>query len=74
MNKKTDQKLVRAIKSGLLSASIIMLLVAIKLLLSYFVPGLKTTGELVLSGLLLLIYTIKIFILYARVKRELTFE
>ncbi|MBC8184773.1 hypothetical protein H8E88_27075 [candidate division KSB1 bacterium] len=74
MNSISDQKLAKAIKTGLLGAGIIMLLVSIKLLLSYFVPGLKTSGELILSGILLLIYTIKTLTLYSRVKREMSFE
>ena len=57
MNNFSDQKLAKAIQTGLLGAGIIMFLVSIKLLLSYFVPGLKTQGELILSGALLLIYT-----------------
>jgi len=74
MDKILDQKLVQAIKTGLLGAGIIMLLVSIKLLLSYFLPGLKTSGELILSGILLLIYTIKTLSLYSKVKREMSFE
>ncbi len=71
MNNISDQGLLKAIKNGLFGAGIIMLLVSIKLLLSYFVPGLKTSGELVLSGILLLVYTIKTLSLYGRIKREL---
>ena len=74
MEKILDQKLTKAIKTGLLGAGIIMFLVSIKLLISYFVPGLKTSGELVLSGILLFIYTIKTLSLYSRVKREMNFE
>ena len=74
MNNVLDQKLAKEMKTGLLGAGIIMFLVSIKLLLSYFVPGLKTSGELILSGALLLIYTIKTFSLYIKVKQEMSFE
>jgi len=68
MHRTTEQKNAHKIKNGLLGAGIIMLLVSIKLLLSYFVPGLQTSGELILSGALLLIYSIKTFSLYSMVK------
>jgi len=71
MNTISEQTLLQSIKTGLLGADIILFLVSIKLLLSYFVPGLKTSGELVLSGILLFIYTIKTLSLYGRVKREM---
>ncbi len=48
-------------KKQLFWIGIVTLLVGIKLLLSYFIPGLKTTGELVLSGVLLLVCTGSIF-------------
>jgi hypothetical protein len=47
---------------------VVTLLVGLKLVLSYVVPGLKTPGELVLSGGLLLIYTVRIFHLRTAVK------
>ena len=46
------------------------LLTSLKLLLSYFVPGLKTSGELVISGILLLACAWQIFDIYALVKLE----
>ena len=73
MKTNTEFKLIAEIKKGLLSTGIIMMLVAIKLLLSFFLPGLKTPGELVLSGFLLLVYTIKSFVLYSKVKQEMNF-
>ena len=56
---ETKEKTSKMAKA-LLWAGIIMLLVGVKLLLSYFFPGLRTPGELALSGGLLLIYTVKI--------------
>ena len=73
MKTNTEFKLIAEIKKGLLSTGIIMMLVAIKLLLSFFLPGLKKPGELVLSGFLLLVYTIKSFVLYSKVKQEMNF-
>jgi len=47
-------------ESVLFWAAIVMGLVALKLMLSFFVPGLKTPGELLLSALLLLIYAYRL--------------
>jgi hypothetical protein len=74
MEMESTEKLIETIKSGLLGASIIMLLVSVKLLLSYFVPQLKTPGELLLSGILLLIYTIKTFLIYHTAKQKTKFD
>ena len=52
---------------NLLWSGVVTLLVGTKLVLSYFVPGLRTPGELVLSGGLLLIYTVRLFNLRAAV-------
>jgi hypothetical protein len=51
------------LSSNLLWIGIVTLLVGVKLVLSYFVPGLKTPGELVLSGGLLLVTTVRVFAL-----------
>ena len=48
-------------RKNLLWIGIVTLLVGIKLILSFFIPGLKTPGELVLSGILLLVCTGSIF-------------
>lgn len=56
MNKKMGN-----IDRNLLGIGIIMALVGIKLVLSFFFEGLKTPGELLLSGGLLLIYSFKTF-------------
>ena len=74
MNNGSDQNLAKKLQTGLLGAGIVMLLVSIKLLLSYFMPGLKTSGELMLSGILLLIYMIKTFSLYYKMKQRTVFE
>ena len=49
---------------------IAILLVAIKLIVSYFVPGLKSAGELILSGILLLACTVRIFALHIKLKQS----
>ena len=51
----------RSLSKNLLWIGVVTLLVGIKLILSFFVPGLKTPGELVLSGVLLLVCTVNIF-------------
>lgn len=53
-------------KKNLFWIGIVTLLVGIKLILSFFIPGLKTPGELVLSGALLLVCTMSIFNLRSR--------
>ena len=60
----------RSISRTLLWTGIIMLLVGAKLLLSYIIPGLRTPGELLLSGILLLIYTVRIFAFRAGLERR----
>jgi hypothetical protein len=59
-----------SMKRDLLWTGIVTLFVGVKLILSYFVPALKTRGELLLSGGLLLLYTIRIFNLRSRLGRE----
>jgi hypothetical protein len=61
MNSRTDSEYLRRLSKDLFWIGIVTLLVGIKLTLSFFVPGLKTQGELMLSGGLLLIYTFRIF-------------
>lgn len=51
----------RELSRNLQWIGIIMLLVGAKLLVSFFVPALKSPGELALSGGLLLVYSIKTF-------------
>jgi hypothetical protein len=48
-------------KKQLFWIGIVTLLVGLKFILSFFIPGLKTEGELVLSGILLLACTASIF-------------
>ncbi len=50
-----------SLSKNLLWIGIVNLLVGIKLILSFFVPGLKTPGELVLSGALLLVCAVNVF-------------
>jgi hypothetical protein len=57
----------RSLKKNLFWIGIVTLLVGIKLILSFFIPGLKTPGELVLSGILLLVCTVNIFTLRSKV-------
>lgn len=60
----------RSLSRNLLWTGIIMSLVGAKLLLSYIVPGLRTPGELLLSGILLLVYTVRIFALRAGLEKR----
>ena len=48
-------------KKQLFWIGIVTLLVGLKLIFSFFIPGLKTQGELILSGVLLLVCTGSIF-------------
>lgn len=50
----------------LMLIGVVILLVGAKLMLSYWVPGLKTSGELFLSSGLLLITAVSVFRLRAR--------
>jgi hypothetical protein len=61
MNDRPGDDLKRSMRRDLLWIGIVTLLVGVKLVLSYFFPALKTRGELLLSGGLLLVYTIRIF-------------
>jgi protein-S-isoprenylcysteine O-methyltransferase Ste14 len=57
---ETEEKTPKMAKA-LLWAGIVTLLVGLKLIFSYIVPGLKTPGELLLSGGLLLVCTVQLF-------------
>ena len=57
-----------SIKKRLMEIGIITLIISVKLLLSSLIPQLKTPGELVWTGLILLIYTGKIFYTYNKIK------
>jgi len=67
MSENTFHILAKRIEKHLFWFGIVNLLVGIKLIASFFWPGLKTPGELVLSGGLLLIYTVKIWSLRSEV-------
>jgi hypothetical protein len=58
------------IRKNLFWFGVINLLVGLKLILSYIFPGLKTPGELMLSGLLLIIYAIKIWLIRLKLDKE----
>ncbi len=53
----------------MLWTGIVSLLVGVKLILSYAAPGLRTPGELIWSGALLLIYAARILSLRAEFDR-----
>ena len=67
MNETKNMKSNRSLKKNLFWIGIVTLLVGIKLILSFFIPGLKTPGELVLSGALLIVCTINIFSLRLKI-------
>ncbi len=66
MKNMTDNKNADSFSKNLLWIGVVTLLVGIKLILSYFISGLKTPGELILSGILLLICTVNIFSLRSK--------
>ena len=68
MDQNNAAKLMKEIKNTLVGIILISLLVGLKLILSYFVPGLKTPGELVWTGAILLIYTLKTYFTYKKIK------
>ncbi len=55
------------LKKNLFWLGIVTLLVGLKLVLSFFIPGLKTSGELILSGIMLLACTVNIFTLRSKI-------
>lgn len=67
MDGKSFPVLAKHIRKHLLWFGIISMLVGIKLVASFIWPGLKTPGELVLSGGLLLIYSAKIWSLRSQI-------
>ena len=56
-----DQTAIQFIRKNLMWIGCITGLIGVKLMLSFLFPGLRTPGELLLSGALLLIYTGIIF-------------
>ena len=65
---ETEEKTSKLAKA-LLWTGIATLLVGVKLLLSFVIPGLKTPGELLLSAGLLLACTAQLFSMRARVSK-----
>jgi len=74
MNGKSFPVLAKHIRTHLLWFGIISMLVGIKLVASFIWPGLKTPGELILSGGLLLIYSVKIWSLRSKVNEYIDAE
>ena len=72
MSNNSSDSLLKIIDKNLFWFGIINLIVGLKLTLSFFWPGLRTPGELLLSGALLLIYAAKIWSL--RIKINATSE
>ena len=70
MNTDDNVKFSKTVEKKLFWTGIATLLVSLKLLLSFFVPGLKTPGELVLSGVLLIACTWQIFDIYSNLKQD----
>jgi hypothetical protein len=68
---QVDIRILRDLSRNLLWSGIVTLIVGLKLVVSYLAPGLKTPGELMLSGGLLLVYTARIFRVRYRLEREL---
>ena len=60
----------RALSTKLFWTGVVVLLVSVKLLLSFFFPGLRAPGELLVGGFLLLVSTAQIFVLSARVRKD----
>jgi hypothetical protein len=70
MNTDGEIKYLKTVEKKLFWTGIATLLVSLKLLFSFFVPGLKTPGELVLSGVLLIACTWQIFDIYSNLKQD----
>jgi hypothetical protein len=64
----------RALSNKLFWTGVVTSLVGLKLLFSFFIPGLKTPGELLLSGFLLLVCAVQLFLLYSSVRQPETRE
>ena len=67
MTDLSNREFSQYVSKNLFWFGIINLLVAGKLLLSNFIPGLKTPGELLISGVLLLIYSGKMWHLRSQI-------
>ena len=65
---RTTGDLDRRLSRNLLWVGVVTLLTGLKLVLSAFAPGLKTPGELILSGGLLLITTVSVYRLRSAVR------
>ena len=63
-----SQTVILSLKKRLMEIGIITLIISVKLILSTLIPQLKTPGELVWTGLILLIYTVKIFYTLNKIK------
>ena len=70
MGRTLDEEFARKVSQTMLWTGIVSLLVGVKLILSYAVPGLRTPGELIWSGALLLIYAARILSLRAAFDRS----
>lgn len=68
MDQDNTLKLMKEIKKTLGGIILISFLVGLKLILSFFVPGLKTPGELVWTGTILILYTARAFFTYIKLK------
>lgn len=62
-----NQTLIISLRKRFMEIGIITLIVSMKLMLSSLIPGLKTPGELMWTGFILLIYTMKIFYTYKKI-------
>jgi len=70
MNTNGESKNLKTVEKKLFWTGIATLLVSLKLLFSFFIPGLKTPGELVMSGVLLIACTWQIFDIYSNLKND----
>lgn len=60
----TEDEIKKRVKNRFGELLLISLIISIKLLLSNFIPGLKTPGELLWTGGVLLFFTIRSYIAY----------
>ena len=60
MSLQLDESFSRRVSRTMLWTGVVALLVGLKLVGSYFVPALRTPAELLWSGGLLMIYTVRI--------------
>jgi len=61
MNEKSVSEFFKYLQKQLFWFGVINLIAGTKLIISFFIPGLRTRGELILSGILLIIYYFKIW-------------